>query len=59
MLEEDEWDILDKKKLTLTKEQAQQLYMMHKGKDFYDDFKIPELIWSQGRISSYSRRRLA
>ena len=37
MLEEDEWDILDKKKLTLTKEQAQQLYMMHKGKDFYDD----------------------
>ena len=37
MLEENEWDILDKKKLTLTKEQAQQLYMMHKGKDFYDD----------------------
>ena len=29
--------ILDKKKLTLTKEQAEQLYMMHKGKDFYDD----------------------
>ena len=37
MLDEDEWDILDKKKLTLTKEQAEQLYMMHKGKDFYDD----------------------
>jgi len=37
MLEDDEWDILDKKKLTLTKEQAEQLYMMHKGKDFYDD----------------------
>lgn len=37
MLDEDEWDILDKKKLTLSKEQAEQLYMMHKGKDFYDD----------------------
>jgi nucleoside-diphosphate kinase len=37
ILTDNEWDILDKKKLTLSKEQAQQLYIMHKGKDFYDD----------------------
>jgi len=37
MIADNNWDILDKKKLTLSKEQAEQLYMMHKGKDFYDD----------------------
>ena len=37
MLQNNEWDILDKKLLTLSKDQAEELYCMHKGKDFYDD----------------------
>ena len=37
MLQNNEWDILDKKQLTLSKDQAAELYSMHKGKDFYDD----------------------
>ena len=37
MLKDDGWDILDKKKLILSEEQAKELYMMHKGKDFYED----------------------
>ena len=37
MLRNNEWDILDKKLLTLSKDQAAELYCMHKGKDFYDD----------------------
>ena len=36
-LQNNEWDILDKKQLTLSKDQAAELYSMHKGKDFYDD----------------------
>ena len=37
MLQNNECDILDKKQLTLSKDQAAELYSMHKGKDFYDD----------------------
>jgi len=37
ILQNNEWDILDKKQLTLSKDQAAELYSMHKGKDFYDD----------------------
>ena len=37
MLQNNKWDILDKKQLTLSKDQAAELYCMHKGKDFYDD----------------------
>ena len=37
ILQDNEWDILDKQTLTLTNKQAQDLYSMHKGKDFYDD----------------------
>ena len=37
ILQDNEWDILDKQTLTLSKEQAEELYKMHKGKDFYDD----------------------
>ena len=37
LLTDDEWDILDKKVVRLTIDQAKELYMMHKGKDFYDD----------------------
>ena len=36
-LQNNEWDILDKKQLTLSKDQAAELYSIHKGKDFYDD----------------------
>lgn len=37
MLKDNEWKILDKKNITLSKDQATELYKMHKGKDFYDD----------------------
>ena len=37
ILQDNEWDILDKQTLTLTNEQAHELYKMHKGKDFYED----------------------
>lgn len=37
ILQDNEWDILDKQTLTLTSEQAHELYKMHKGKDFYED----------------------
>lgn len=37
MLQNNEWDILDQKQLTLSKDQSAELYCMHKGKDFYDD----------------------
>lgn len=37
ILQDNEWDILDKQTLTLSNEQAKELYKMHKDKDFYDD----------------------
>ena len=37
ILQDNEWDILDKQTLTLSDEQAKELYKMHKDKDFYDD----------------------
>ena len=37
MLKNDGWQIIQKKKLKLTHDQAEELYKMHKGKDFYKD----------------------
>jgi len=37
ILQDNEWDILDKQTLTLSEEQAKELYKMHKDKDFYND----------------------
>lgn len=37
MLKNNDWQIVQKKKLKLTHEQAEELYKMHKDKDFYKD----------------------
>ena len=37
MLTNNDWQIIQKKKLKLTHEQAEELYKMHKDKDFYKD----------------------
>ena len=37
MLKNNDWQIIQKKKLKLTHEQAEELYKMHKDKDFYND----------------------
>ena len=37
MLKNDGWQIIQKKKLKLTHDQAEELYKMHKNKDFYRD----------------------
>ena len=37
MLKNNDWQIIQKKKLKLTHEQAEELYEMHKDKDFYKD----------------------
>lgn len=37
MLNNNGWQIIQKKKLKLTHDQAEELYKMHKGKDFYKD----------------------
>ena len=37
MLKNNDWQIIQKKKLKLTHEQAEELYKMHKDKDFYKD----------------------
>lgn len=37
MLMNNDWQIIQKKKLKLTHEQAEELYKMHKDKDFYKD----------------------
>ncbi len=37
LLKNNNWDIIQKKKLLLTKEQSSNLYSPHKGKDFYKD----------------------
>lgn len=37
ILQDNEWDILDKQTLKLSHKQAEELYSMHKGKDFYND----------------------
>ena len=37
MLTNNDWQIVQKKKLKLTHEQAEELYKMHKDKDFYKD----------------------
>ena len=37
LLKNDDWQIVQKKKLKLTHEQAEELYKMHKDKDFYKD----------------------
>jgi nucleoside-diphosphate kinase len=37
LLKNNNWDIIQKKKLLLTKEQSSNLYSPHKDKDFYKD----------------------
>ena len=37
MLTNNDWQIIQKKKLKLTHDQAEELYKMHKDKDFYKD----------------------
>lgn len=37
LLQNNGWQIIQKKKLKLTHEQAEELYVMHKDKDFYKD----------------------
>ena len=37
MLKNNDWQIIQKKKLKLTHAQAEELYKMHKDKDFYKD----------------------
>ena len=37
MLQNNGWQIIQKKQLHMTKELASELYGCHKGKDFYDD----------------------
>ena len=37
MLKNNDWQIVQKKKLKLTHAQAEELYKMHKDKDFYKD----------------------
>ena len=37
LLKNNDWQIIQKKELQLTHEQAEELYKMHKDKDFYED----------------------
>lgn len=37
LLKNNDWRVIQKKKTTLTQEQAEALYCMHKDKDFYND----------------------
>ena len=37
MIEEDDWKVVKRKTLKLSREKAEELYKMHKDKDFYND----------------------
>ena len=63
LLKNNDWNIVQKKKLLLTKEQSENLYSPHKDKDFYKaindiDKQIKKLKNQKDKIVKQFRRQL-